>query len=345
MFSNVKEFLIPWRGCAIIAMMTALSGAAQISFAQEIDISQLPRPSSLGPGWVIIDGDIAVREETLLGGPDSFKPGSAWPDGLVPFEFAPSVSASNRSKMILAMNELSSRFIGDVNIKFVQRIAEPDYLYILNDKNTYSSGVGLEGGVQYLGVSVSDWDVHYALCHELMHVIGFYHEQSRPDRDSHVKIIWENVSPSQILQFELAVGSTTNNTPYDYTSIMHYSQCAYSICSKCSEKPEECRTIETLDPAFQNVIGNKSKLGDWDGVEMQLVYGPSAVWYCDAGYGNVGSGTIADPYKHSPSAYSSIPAGHTLILHGGHNYIFNGNVLDRPMVIRTQKYSSMLVKQ
>ena len=33
--------------------------------------------------------------------------------------------------------------------------------------------------------------------HELLHVLGLYHEQSRPDRDQYVDIIWDNVKPGR----------------------------------------------------------------------------------------------------------------------------------------------------
>ena len=66
--------------------------------------------------------------------------------------------------------------------------------------------------------------------HEMLHAAGFWHEQSRPDRDQHVSVLWENISPGRednFARYSRAEVSTLS-LPYDTQSVMHYSATAFS---------------------------------------------------------------------------------------------------------------------
>ena len=58
--------------------------------------------------------------------------------------------------------------------------------------------------------------------HEFLHALGMVHEQSRPDRDDYVEIIFANIQTNALGNFETNTQSYTNNVEYDYASVMHY---------------------------------------------------------------------------------------------------------------------------
>uniref|UniRef100_A0A3P8SD21 Metalloendopeptidase n=1 Tax=Amphiprion percula TaxID=161767 RepID=A0A3P8SD21_AMPPE len=102
--------------------------------------------------------------------------------------------------------------------------------------------------------------------HEFLHALGFYHEQSRYDRDKFVTIVSENIIKGFERNFnKVSIESiTTHGTPYDYESVMHYSKNAFTNGNGS--------TIITKDPKFQNVIGQRLEMSPSDVQELNLLY-------------------------------------------------------------------------
>ena len=58
--------------------------------------------------------------------------------------------------------------------------------------------------------------------HELGHALGFEHEHQRSDRDDYITIVHSNLENGKQINFEKR--NSTNYTPYDYESVMHYDE-------------------------------------------------------------------------------------------------------------------------
>lgn len=60
--------------------------------------------------------------------------------------------------------------------------------------------------------------------HELGHVIGFYHEMARPDRDQEINLYFNLMSNTEATQYDIMPNPMPGfyGQPYDLGSIMHY---------------------------------------------------------------------------------------------------------------------------
>lgn len=58
--------------------------------------------------------------------------------------------------------------------------------------------VGKQGGEQVVNLTPPDCMEEEKITHEILHSLGFFHEQNRPDRDQHVRIIKENIQEHEI---------------------------------------------------------------------------------------------------------------------------------------------------
>ncbi|KAL9970039.1 hypothetical protein ACROYT_G022350 [Oculina patagonica] len=114
-------------------------------------------------------------------------------------------------------------------IRFVPRKTEKDYVHIVSYGKKCWSSIGRGGGKQRVSLGKGCERKGIAI-HELMHVLGFFHEQSRLDRDKYVTVYWSNVDKDQTYNFQKYSHGEADTLalPYDYGSIMHYPKYAFT---------------------------------------------------------------------------------------------------------------------
>ncbi|GAB0185398.1 meprin A subunit alpha [Grus japonensis] len=103
--------------------------------------------------------------------------------------------------------------------------------------------------------------------HEILHALGFYHEQSRMDRDDYVTIWWDQIITDKEHNFLKYDDSfiTDLNTPYDYESLMHYAPFSFN-------KNESIPTITAKIPEFDNIIGQRLDFSAIDLERLNRMY-------------------------------------------------------------------------
>ncbi|KAM4608571.1 hatching enzyme 1.2 [Polymixia lowei] len=127
-------------------------------------------------------------------------------------------------------------------VRFVTRTHQRDYLDI-QPKSGCWSYLGARGGRQTVSLQSPNCIRAGVTSHELMHALGFVHEQSRADRDKYVTIMWPNIWRDRVRNFEKF--KTDNlDLPYDYGSIMHFGMYAYSEGGQPTIVPKNTRGIQ-----------------------------------------------------------------------------------------------------
>lgn len=206
-------------------------------------------------------------------------------------------------------------------------------------------------------ISIVSWTVFGTPAHELAHALGYWHEQSRTDRDAYVQIEWGNVSQTACdgpcdSQFQTR-GAGGEYGPYDFDSVMHYGACAFSCCQDtspcqpvaCSATSSLCRTITVLPPFdvdWQDDIGQRDHLSAFDALTMSFLY-PLPDWrFVDLTYSGTESGTFLEPYNTFAEGYDAAPAGGGLWLLQAGTHV-TGGTLTKAMLIQAPLSGVILV--
>ncbi|XP_033824233.1 hatching enzyme 1.2-like [Periophthalmus magnuspinnatus] len=111
-------------------------------------------------------------------------------------------------------------------IRFIPRTNQRDHLYIHSSNGCWSF-IGRTGGAQKLSLQSTGCIIKGIIQHELLHALGFNHEHIRSDRDQFVRVEWKNIIKGKEHNFQ-KLKTLNQRTPYDYGSVMHYKNAAFS---------------------------------------------------------------------------------------------------------------------
>ncbi|XP_078489180.1 high choriolytic enzyme 1-like [Ciona intestinalis] len=139
-------------------------------------------------------------------------------NGRVKVPFVMRNDTLNTSKIVI--HEAVAAISGSTCIDLINRTTEMDFIEVIRGRGCWS-WVAKRGGKQELSIGPG-CEYSGIVQHEFLHALGFWHEQSRPDRDDYVTINWENIRDTSVHNFYQVSTIRSLGSPYDTQSIMHY---------------------------------------------------------------------------------------------------------------------------
>jgi len=184
-----------------------------------------------------------------------------WPKGSVCYMFDNGVSDASKTAVKNAIADFEKYSC----IRFhTYDGKEKDCIKIIENDSGCWSKLGKVGGIQPLSLSGNGCRVKGVAIHEIMHALGFDHEQNRFDRDKYLNVLMENIVEQDKDQFKQGSEKffTTLDYPYDYSSVMHYGPYYFSKNDK-----------KTMDPIKPNTfIGNRQGFSELDVKKLNKLY-------------------------------------------------------------------------
>ncbi|KFB39558.1 AGAP008510-PA-like protein [Anopheles sinensis] len=255
-----------------------ISIAGKIVQQYDSNAKDQPPAHELGYGHYY-EGDIMLPEPS---GEDRLslsedQTSTLWPNAVVPYQFVPGnfseysmyalpsqVESDTGNVLLPAPREMlmiersMQVFHAKTCVRFVPNPTAPYYVTIINRPSGCYSSLGrkLDNSRNMMNLQTPACLTRGTPIHEMMHILGFLHEMSRPDRDDYIRINRDALKPEfQTDQFfnanfgKRVRNVETYNISYDYGSIMHYSRYAGAQNPKYP-------VMENLQPYDQADFGN-----------------------------------------------------------------------------------------
>ncbi|XP_001622217.3 zinc metalloproteinase nas-14 isoform X3 [Nematostella vectensis] len=203
-----------------------------------------------------------------------------WKTKVIPFEVVPELAGvSNIGAAIEEFNKHTC-------IRWVPRTTEANWVKIVKETGCWSLVGKSYWSAGFQQLSLGDGCHNKGtIMHEMMHASGFWHEQSRPDRNNYVEVMWENIAEGKSHNFNKYDRGQIDdlNANYDFSSLMHYGSFSFSKNGK--------RTIQA--------VGDPTKgLGQRDGFSVNDIFELNALYDCkgpSGGWSNWGTFSPCSP--------------------------------------------------
>jgi hypothetical protein len=243
-------------------------------------------------GDAVVEGDIVIGlaadvprtpEAALEAGPAGSarlslavsQTAAYWPSGVVPYLFKSNATTATRDSALAGMQLINRRIDGITFVPATDPTA-PHVLFI--DDNNTSGSCRAEVGRS----TSSPTNVNINGCrpgkvaHEIMHALGFHHEQKRCDRDDYITISDSLAAAGS--WSKRCDNSTYAGTPYDLLSIMQYDL-----------DPGKSETRVDLFLPFEGVdastrIGLRDTLSSCDNHALDQIYPSTGTPVCSRPY-------------------------------------------------------------
>lgn len=247
----------------------------------------------------LFEGDIVFPKSGGRGGAVTASSSTRWSGSKMPYVIAS--GHPKRADILWAINHINS----NTNVCVVPRTTESDYVEFVYKRGVCgSSRLGKVGGKQVIKIGNRCGNTRGSAVHEMMHALGFYHEQSRDDRDRYVTINGSNIRSGKAHNFRKYNQSWyhrfwpegRNMGNYDYGSIMHYGPTAFGKPKSGGER------MTTIVPKRSGVtIGQRRRMSRTDIASINGIY-PTA---CSASSSSSNSTASSDDSGNNSSSSNS----------------------------------------
>ena len=263
-----------------VAKDTNIELKPQKSATIQVQSAPAPQASSEGPpklkpghvmfevkmgNWVVTHGDVLLGK--IKGQPHiktgQYKPQNPrlWPSAKIPYVI------DEEYPYVELVQDVIDYFHEHTPIRFVNpKLGDKDgIIFKVGEEHCYSY-LGRVGGFQ--PIFLAEECRGPQIIHEVLHALGFIHEQSRTDRDSYLEVLWQEIQPDYHMQFMKVPSSfmiAAGKTKFDYNSVMLYHPTAFA--KDPSVPVMKSTTSKKIEPTREG-------LSEGDIERLYQLYGP-----------------------------------------------------------------------